>query len=132
MIFVDTGAWFAAFVPNDADHSAADSWLSGNTELLVTTDYVVDELLTLLRIRGEFERAVHLGEALFSQDIAQLAWVTPDDVRNAWDVFREFQDKEWSFTDCVSYVVISRREIQTAFAFDADFRQFGTVAVVPG
>ncbi len=48
MIFVDTGAWFAAFVPNDADHSAADAWLETNTDLLVTTDYVIDELLTLM------------------------------------------------------------------------------------
>ena len=55
MIFVDTGTWFAAFVPNDFDHAAADAWLSRNNDLLVTTDYVVDELLTLMKCRGEFE-----------------------------------------------------------------------------
>jgi uncharacterized protein len=44
VIFVDTGAWFAAFVPNDADHVAADRWLSSNSEPLVTTDYILDEL----------------------------------------------------------------------------------------
>jgi len=64
MIFVDTGAWFAAFVPNDPDHAAADSWLAQNTTTLVTTDYVLDELLTLLKGRGEFERALRLGEAI--------------------------------------------------------------------
>ena len=57
MIFVDTGAWFAAFVPNDADHAAAAAWLETNTEVLVTTDYIVDELLTLLKMRGEYQRA---------------------------------------------------------------------------
>ena len=55
MIFVNTGAWFASFVPNDADHAAADTWLSQNTDLLVTTDYVLDELLTLMKRRGEFQ-----------------------------------------------------------------------------
>ena len=59
MIFVDTGAWFAAFVPNDADHVMADAWLETNTDLLVTTDYVIDELLTLMKIRGEFQRAIY-------------------------------------------------------------------------
>ena len=49
MIFVDTGAWFAAFVPNDADHAMADAWLETNTDLLVTIDYVIDELLGSVR-----------------------------------------------------------------------------------
>ena len=44
MIFVDTGAWFAAFVPNDPDHLAADAWLAQNRQPLVTTDFVLDEL----------------------------------------------------------------------------------------
>lgn len=131
MVFVDTGAWFAAFVPNDPDHAAADAWLAQNRELLVTTDYVLDELLTLLKIRGEFERAVLIGEELVSGTIADLEWVSLTDVRGAWEVFRGFQDKDWSFTDCVSRVVIERLGVRTAFAFDKHFRQFGNVAVVP-
>jgi len=56
MIFVDTSAWFTAVVPSDPDHSAAASWLAINHEALLTTDYVVDETLTLLRVRGERRR----------------------------------------------------------------------------
>jgi uncharacterized protein len=131
VIFVDTGAWFATFVPNDPDHAAADTWLEANVEPLVTTDYVVDELLTLLKIRGEFQRAMRLGASLFAGEIALIEWVMPDDVRQAWAVFRRYTDKDWSFTDCVSRVVMERLGIRTAFAFDDDFRQFGTVTVVP-
>ena len=61
MIFVDTGAWFASFVASDPDHAAAGAWLDANTHALVTTDYVIDELLTLLKIRGELERALEIG-----------------------------------------------------------------------
>jgi predicted nucleic acid-binding protein len=131
MIFVDTGAWFAAFVPNDPDHPAADAWLATNVEPLVTTDYVIDELLTLLKIRGEYQRALRLGASLFAGAIARLVWVMPDDVQEAWTIFQRYQDKGWSFTDCVSRVIMQRLAIQTAFAFDEDFRQFGTVTVVP-
>ena len=63
MIFVDTGAWFAAFVPNDPDHVAADAWLEANHKPLVTTDYVVDELLTLLKMRGEYQRTLSSAPA---------------------------------------------------------------------
>ena len=131
MIFVDTGAWFATFVPNDPDHAAADTWLGANVEPLVTTDYVVDELLTLLKIRGEFQRAMRIGASLFAGEIARIEWIMPDDVRQAWAIFQRYNDKDWSFTDCVSRVIMERLGIRTAFAFDDDFRQFGTMTVVP-
>ena len=131
MIFADTGALFAAFVPNDPDHGAADAWLAANREPLLTTDYVVDELLTLLKMRGEFQRALHLGPKLLGEEVIQMEWVLPVDLQRAWDVFRSYHDKEWSFTDCVSRVVMERLGVQTAFAFDKHFRQFGTVNVVP-
>ena len=131
MIFVDTGAWFAAFVPNDPDHAAADSWLAQNTTPLVTTDYVLDELLTLLKRRGEFQRARRLGGSILNGTIARFERVAAADLDAAWNVFCQFRDKAWSFTDCTSRVVMERLSISTAFAFDEHFRQFGNVAVVP-
>ena len=131
MIFVDTGAWFAVFVPNDSDCVAANAWLDANTEPLITTDYVLDELFTLLKRRGEFSRAKEIGPPLLAGSIAGLESVSRADREAAWDVFQAFEDKGWSFTDCTSRVVVQRLEIATAFAFDEHFRQFGTVTVVP-
>ncbi len=131
MIFVDTSAWFAAFVPNDPDAAAADAWLAANAERLVTTDYIVDELLALLKVRNEFERTRRLGARILDDSIARLEWMTPFDIQAAWSSFRGFQDKQWSFTDCVSRAVMQRLKIPAAFAFDDHFRQFGTVSVVP-
>jgi predicted nucleic acid-binding protein len=67
MIFVDTGAWFAASVPADIDHSAAARFLADNTESLLTTDFVVDEVLTLLRARGEAAKALAVGKYLLGR-----------------------------------------------------------------
>lgn len=63
-VFVDTGAWFASIVPWDANDVRAAQWLSSNTRPLLTTDNVLSETVTLLRIRGERERAIWLGERL--------------------------------------------------------------------
>lgn len=131
MIFVDTGAFFAWAVPTDPDHTAAITWLDSNTMELITTDYVVDELLTLLLRRREPERAKRIGDALFSERICTIHWTSPQTVIAAWRVFQEFADKRWSFTDCVSRVVMQQLNVSTAFAFDDHFRQFGTVLVVP-
>jgi predicted nucleic acid-binding protein len=131
LVFVDTGAWFARFVPSDPDLAAARAWFDGNTSPLVTTDYIVDELLTLLKARGEYQRAIEAGPLLLGGAVCDLEWVGPTDVANAWRVFSTYQDKGWSFTDCVSRAVMERLGITMAAAFDEHFRQFGTVAVVP-
>jgi predicted nucleic acid-binding protein len=131
MIFVDTGAWYASAVPDDPDFAAAQAWLRSNREPLITTDYVVDEILTLLMARGEFERCFDWGRQLLEERIARLEWVHPSDVHRAWILFSTHPDKHWSFTDCVSRAVIERLQIKTAFAFDNHFRQFGDLLVVP-
>ncbi len=131
MIFVDTGAWFAAVVPSDPNHARAASWIAANTSPLITTDYVVDEILTLLRARGERGRASMLGEKFFNSNLATIHKLTSDDLRGAWEVFRRFDDKNWSFTDCRSKFIIERFGIVEAFAFDHHFAQFGSISVLP-
>lgn len=57
MIFVDTSGWFASIVSTDQDHESARSWFVRNREPLLTTDYVVDETLTLFKSRGNNRRS---------------------------------------------------------------------------
>ena|SRR5687767_5422297 len=131
MIFVDTGAWYASLVPSDPDHAMAVQWLAANHSPLLTTDYIIDETLTLLRVRGERKRALLLGSRLFHHDLAEIYKITAADLVLAWKTFEQFDDKNWSFTDCTSKVVMERLSIKVAFAFDHHFHQFGTIQVVP-
>ena len=131
MIFVDTSAWYALAEPGDPNSPAARSWLRTNTAALVTTDYILNELLTLLRARGKSHRGVTLGRKVLAGGAANMEWVGEADFRRAFEVFERFQDKEWSFTDCTSYVVMERLKVKKAFVFDHHFRQFGTVETVP-
>ena len=107
MIFVDTGAWFASVVTSDPDHRKAVEWTVTNRRTLLTTDYVIDETLTLLRARGERLRAIELGSRLFDGSLAIVHRLTIAQLKAAWDTFREFDDKDWSFTDCTSKVVMA-------------------------
>lgn len=131
MIFVDTGAWYASYVPWDAHSAKATSWTRSNTEELVTTDYVINEVVTLLRARGQGRLAIEAGNDLWASRFAQIEFVTRDDLAHSWELFCRYEDKRWSFTDCTSFVVMKRLGIVTAFAFDVHFRQFGSIAVVP-
>jgi predicted nucleic acid-binding protein len=131
MKFADTGGWFALFVPDDLNHVAAATWFAQQRQPLFTTDYVVDETLTLLRSRGQSTVALALGQQFFDDSLATIYYLTEADIRAAWQVFTRYADKEWSFTDCTSKVAMEKLGIAEAFAFDQHFRQFGTVAVVP-
>jgi uncharacterized protein len=106
MIFVDTGAWFASVVPSDRDHAAATRWLSQNTQPLITTNYIVDETLTLLKARGQTSRAIAIGEQFFRGTLATISYLTEADILLSWQTFCQFYDKAWSFTDCTSKVFI--------------------------
>jgi len=86
-VFVDTGGWFAYFVRRDADHMAAVDWMRQNRQPLVTTDYVLDELFTLLKLRESHRVAAAAGAALLDQSVTRLEWVDDPDFRAAWEAF---------------------------------------------
>ena len=131
MIFVNTGAWYATVVETDQDHASAVQWSSRKSALLITTDYIIDETLTLLRARRHVQRAMMLGEQLFSGAYARIHYLTPADIELAWQTFRLFSDKDWSFTDCTSRVVIESLHIKRVLTFDRHFAEFGLTAIEP-
>ena len=87
MIFVDTGAWFAVAVRDDPDHDSAMQWLRVNRDPLVTTDYILAETVTLLRMRDKTIRghrlASRVATSLLRGEAALLEKVTEDDLERA-------------------------------------------------
>lgn len=131
MIFVDTGVLYAALVERDPVHAVCQNLVDDAQGSLVTTDFVVDELLTLMAVRGNRETAISVGDALWESQLADLHWLSPQDVMHAWDIYCRFTDKKWSFTDCTSYAVMQKLGITEALALDDHFRQFGFATVRP-
>lgn len=68
-----------------------------------------------------------LGEKFFQSSMAEIYFLTEDDIRHSWSVFIQYEDKSWSFRIAASKVVIEQVNIPEAFAFDHHFRQFGRV-----
>jgi predicted nucleic acid-binding protein len=129
--FVDTGAWYASVVPGDPRHRDLLLWLSRNPARLITTDYVIDETLTLLRARGERTRAVELGRQFFDLAAISVHSLETSDLRGAWSLFRDEPYRDWSFTDCTSKVVIERLHLKRVLTLDQHFKEFGALEVLP-
>lgn len=135
MIFVDTGAWFAVAVRDDPDHAAAMAWLERNREPLVTTDYILAETATLIRMRDKTLRghrlAVRVATTILRSESAILERVSEEDLERALEVFRTYRDHLFSFVDCTSFVVMERLGISRAFAFDHHFDEYPDIRRVP-
>jgi predicted nucleic acid-binding protein len=126
VIFVDTSFFFPLLSTADRDHGRVrevfDS-LRGERlpELLVTTNHVVGETITLARVRGDHALAVRVGEYLYAERIARIRWVSPTEEKASFAYLAKHQDKEYSFVDCLSFVVMETLGIAEAWAVDSDF-----------
>jgi predicted nucleic acid-binding protein len=126
-VFIDTGGFFALLSPHDQHHGVAEHWLleCGNQTPIVTTDYVLDETVTLLQSRRQF----HLIEPWLSQVLdpanCRVIWMDAARFEYVRRFFGKHADKNWSFTDCFSFCVMQERRIEQALASDQHFRQAG-------
>lgn len=132
-LFVDTSAWDAIADSGDPNHSAALRYrdtLVGTCRLVVT-NYILDELFTLLLRNIGYTGTVDFKaklDALAQKEILKVVWISPEIAEESWAVFKRFNgDKAWSFTDCVSYVVMKQLGISESFAFDHHFSQMGFI-----
>ena len=129
-IFVDTSAWYAIIDKNDQDHQAAVGKIQVLDHPLVTSNYILDEILTLLSKRLGSTIAISFGQRLLNQQVSALLRITEEDEGSAWKVFRQYADKGFSFTDCTSFVLMERLGINTVFAFDDHFAQYGRFLIL--
>ena len=130
-MFVDTGAWYALLDRDDTNHHAAVKFKDSLVYPLMTSNYIADEVITLTRNRLGHKVAVEIGQKLWSESIANLIYMTPQDEKRAWEIFVKYQDKAFSFTDCTSFALMERIGIIEVFAFDEHFRQYGNFIVSP-
>lgn len=86
---------------------------------------MVDELATLLgRIAG-FRYSADRIEDLYASESIEVWASTRDDEVEAIRWMRKYSDKEISFTDCISFALMRRLGIHSAFTFDRHFRDAG-------
>lgn len=127
--FVDTSAWYAYFNAADPDHEAVADVLEEERWHLLTSTYVFDEVVTLALSRRGHATAREVGRALRDPRTTGLEPVTAHDRDAAWELFQERPDKACSFTDCTSFVLMDRLEVDAAASTDPDFGREGYEAL---
>ncbi len=129
--FLDTSAIFAVLDQDDAMHETAEAaWRSfaDNSELLVTTSYVLVETCALLQRRLGMA-AVRTFNSLIAP-VPRVIWVADDLHEPGMAALLTAGRRGMNLVDCVSFVAMRNAGINTAFAFDRHFIEQG-FRVVP-
>lgn len=131
-VFVDTSALLGILDAADVNHSPAKAaWeelLGGDSEL-VTHNYVLVETSALVLRRLGLEAL-----RVFEDDIVpvlDIVWVTLDVHEAAVGAHRLAAKRSLSLVDCVSFEVMRRAGLRSAFGFDTQFRECG-YGLIPG
>jgi uncharacterized protein len=126
-LFADTAGWMAAADASDPKHrattSARDKWFDEGGQF-VTTDYIIDETLTLLRIRLSLDAAEEWWHTLAASRRVRHEPIDGDRAERARAIFFR-RDKDFSFTDCTSFAVMRELRLHVALTTDRHFRQAG-------
>jgi uncharacterized protein len=125
-ILVDTGAFLAVLDQSDLNHLAAKArWIEmlDRGDELVSHNYVLVETSAVILRRLGFEAV-----RVFERDVVpvlRLVWVTREIHEAAAGAHLVAGRRALSLVDCVSFEVMRRTGVLTAFAFDRHFREYG-------
>jgi len=129
-VFVDTAAWIALININDNLYAPAQQVMSALRQQkarLVTTEFALLEVADALSAP-----ATRLQTAAFVEGLRRLAIlrIIPANhglLADGWELYKQRPHKDWSLTDCTSFVVMRRERITQAFTSDHHFEQAGFV-----
>ncbi|HEY2416033.1 MAG TPA: PIN domain-containing protein [Pirellulaceae bacterium] len=129
-VFADTFFFLAIINPRDAAHGKAIALANSRTGPLITTAWILTEIADGLA--DTFDR--HLFHTILADLYAEPDGTVVPPAQELFDrgvkLYVKRPDKDWSLTDCISFVVMEERGIQEALTADHHFEQAGFVALL--
>ncbi|KAF0173585.1 MAG: hypothetical protein FD161_3791 [Limisphaerales bacterium] len=129
-VFADTFFFLAAVNPRDAAHSRAITFSSRFAGQLITTDWVLLEVANALAGGRNRAAAVELVVSLKANPNVKLIPLDAGLQQRGWALYAQRLDKEWSLTDCITFLVMSAEGLTDALTEDHHFEQAGFNALL--
>ncbi len=130
MIFVDTSYLLALVNPRDMLYGRAQAWAQVITEALVVTEYVLWEMVNAYSMARDRPKAHAVSTRIRAGTDCELIPASTELFEAGLQLHAQRTDKEWSLTDCISFLVMQRRRLASALTFDRHFEQAGFEALL--
>ena len=129
-VFADTFFFLAAINPADVAHERAVDYSNNWDGPLITTAWVITEIADALAGHSEKHLFQELHESITSDPRVEIVLPDAGLFRRALDLYFDRKDKDWSLTDCTSFVVLTDRRLTEAATGDRNFEQAGFRALL--
>ena len=129
----DTSFWIGLSSKRDQHHHRAVAWhqfVIGTEINIVTTDAVLFEWLNALADVSTRRVAAESCLRVRADAHIEVVPFQAELMVSAIELYRGRPDKNWSLTDCLSFVVMDRRGLTEALTTDHDFEQAGLKALM--
>jgi uncharacterized protein len=130
MWFADTFYWIALLNLDDEKHAQAVALQNQLRGKFITTQWVLTEFLDGWSAPSDRVNAASFVRALHDQSNISVVPATEDWFHRGLSLFEQRPDKEWSLTDCISFLVMNDWEITEALTGDHHFEQAGFAALL--
>lgn len=125
-VFADTSFYVALLNPNDRFHQASRVQTQAITGPFITTEWVLLELANYLSKAHNRRLFVALLDDLKSDGRVMIVPSSPEVFEQGVTSYRNRPDKDWSLTDCISFVVMEQNRVRDALTVDHHFEQAGS------
>lgn len=124
-VFADTVYYLALVNPRDQYASAAARITAAISGEFVTTVWVLAEVANMLARGPNRGLFCELYQDLASDRRVTIVPAAQDLFEQGLDLYAQRADKEWSLTDCISFVVMREYGLTEALTADRHFEQAG-------
>ena len=129
-VFADTSYYVALMGEHDQHHGAAVALAQAFFGEIITTDFVLVEVGNWLSRAADRPVFLRLLEVLSADPQTTVMPATRDLFDAGRSLFCAAADKDWSLTDCISFVVMQQLGLADALTADHHFEQAGFAALL--
>ena len=128
--FADSAYFLALLNARDQYHDRAKRASAGLQGQILTTTWVLTEVADAFSKPGQRDTAAAFLEDLLADPGVIVVPPSLDLFKRGLAFYSRRPDKDWSLTDCISFIVMEERGLTEALATDRDFKQAGFVALL--
>jgi hypothetical protein len=129
-VFADTYYFLALWNPDDEGHVKALAFTDDYQEAMVSTDWVMVELADALARPPNRSKFMVLYRLLQTKTDLTIVPLSRSLLEQGLALYEQRVDKEWSLTDCISFIVMKQASITEALTGDRHFEQAGFTALL--
>jgi uncharacterized protein len=129
-VFADTSFYVALLNPRDEHHQKSQDFSAGYEGDFVTSAWVIAELANFLCQGSNRSLFVSFYEDLRRNSRVTIILLSNRLHEEGLNLYAQRMDKDWSLTDCISFLIMQQRNLQEAAATDHHFEQAGFVRLI--